>query len=75
MSKTVQINAQPLSVALEASLADCIRQHLKAEPQAPLAELGVALAVNGQVVPQQAWPEYQLNEGDQIALFRAIAGG
>ncbi len=36
---------------------------------------GLALAVNQTIVPQEQWHHYQLSDGDEIALFRAIAGG
>ncbi|ADN76234.1 thiamine biosynthesis protein ThiS [Ferrimonas balearica DSM 9799] len=36
---------------------------------------GVALAINGQVVPRRHWPETELNEGDRLDLFSVIAGG
>lgn len=36
---------------------------------------GVAIALNGAVLPRSRWPETPLNEGDEIHLFTAIAGG
>lgn len=36
---------------------------------------GLALAVNQTIVPQEQWAHYSLSDGDEIALFRAIAGG
>lgn len=36
---------------------------------------GVAVALNGAVLPRSRWPETRLNDGDEIHLFTAIAGG
>lgn len=36
---------------------------------------GVAIAVNQTIIPQTDWAKAQLQDGDQVALFRAIAGG
>lgn len=36
---------------------------------------GTAIALNQAVVSRANWAELTLNEGDQISLFQAIAGG
>ncbi len=36
---------------------------------------GVAVAINGTVVPRAAWPSTQLSAGDQIEIVRARQGG
>ncbi|WP_413736609.1 sulfur carrier protein ThiS [Sodalis sp. RH21] len=36
---------------------------------------GAALAVNQTIIPRSQWAQYQVNEGDDILLFQAIAGG
>jgi len=36
---------------------------------------GTALAVNQQIVPRDRWPGYLLQEGDELVIFQAIAGG
>lgn len=36
---------------------------------------GVAIAINQNIIPQTEWASAQLQDGDQVALFRAIAGG
>lgn len=45
-----------------------------------LAELGtsprgVAVAVNGEVVPRSAWESYRLANGDRVEVLSAAAGG
>jgi sulfur carrier protein len=36
---------------------------------------GVAVALNGAVVPRAAWPQTQLRAGDAIEIVRAKQGG
>jgi sulfur carrier protein len=39
------------------------------------AARGVAVAVNGNVVPRSAWRETALGEGDAIEVLTAVQGG
>nr|WP_238485004.1 sulfur carrier protein ThiS [Rahnella rivi] len=36
---------------------------------------GCALAVNQVIIPRESWPSHLLEDGDEILLFQAIAGG
>ncbi len=36
---------------------------------------GIAVAVNGQVVPRSAWGERKLQAGDEIEIVGAVQGG
>lgn len=36
---------------------------------------GVAVAVNGTVVPRGAWAATELNESDRVEVLTAVAGG
>ena len=36
---------------------------------------GVAVAINGTVVPRAAWPSTPLRAGDQVEIVRARQGG
>jgi sulfur carrier protein len=38
-------------------------------------ERGVAVAVNGEVVPRQEWSSKGLTAGDRVELVRAVQGG
>ena len=38
-------------------------------------ESGVALAVNGAVVPRSHWNERQVEDGDDVEIIRAVQGG
>jgi len=36
---------------------------------------GLAIAVNDSVIAKRLWPEYQLQNHDQIQLFQIVTGG
>jgi thiamine biosynthesis protein ThiS len=40
-----------------------------------LPETGVAVAVNGDIIRRQDWAGYQLQNGDEIEIVHALAGG
>ena len=40
-----------------------------------IEQRGIAVAVNGTVIPRAAWPRTQLRAGDSIEIVRARQGG
>lgn len=36
---------------------------------------GMAVAVNGEVVPRSRWPATKLSDGDQVEVLNAVQGG
>ncbi|HSZ40233.1 MAG TPA: sulfur carrier protein ThiS [Trebonia sp.] len=38
-------------------------------------QTGIAVALNGEVVPRRAWPARTLGEGDQVEVVTAVQGG
>ncbi len=36
---------------------------------------GMAVAVNGEVVPRSRWPATELADGDQVEVLTAVQGG
>lgn len=36
---------------------------------------GVAVAVNGELVPRSSWASHQLADGDRVEVLNAAAGG
>lgn len=36
---------------------------------------GTALAINQTIIPHATWSQHQVQDGDDILLFQAIAGG
>ena len=66
---SIRVNGQnePLSAATLTAL-------LRDKEIAPDAR-GVAVAINGTVVPRAAWPLTRLCAGDQVEIVRARQGG
>jgi sulfur carrier protein len=64
----VLANGNPREVPAGASVADLV---------ASLAgqQTGIAVALNGEVVPRRAWPARPLAEGDQVEVVTAVQGG
>ena len=62
------VNDQPITIPVDANI-----EQLLAHLESPLK--GSAIAVNQNIVSRSKWADYLLNEGDQISLFQAIAGG
>ena len=65
----IRVNGEdePLTVATLAAL-------LK-EKAVDTGQRGIAVAVNGAIVPRAAWPQTRLSPGDSIEIVRARQGG
>ena len=48
---------------------------LLAEKTVDTGQRGIAVALNGAVVPRAAWPETALHPGDSVEIVRARQGG
>ncbi|HHQ4449233.1 sulfur carrier protein ThiS [Aeromonas hydrophila] len=68
MTLTIRLNDKAQSLAAGQSVADLLAAQ-GVNPQ------GVAVALNGVVLPRGRWAETRLNDGDELHLFTAIAGG
>ena len=66
---TVVVNGERKEVPPRASVADAIAGLV------PEARRGVAVAVNGEVVPRSEWPTTPVHEEDRIEVLNAIGGG
>src|SRR5262249_29353814 len=66
---TVRINgrSEPLTVTSLAALLDAKADEIPSR--------GVAIAVNGSVVPRTSWPATPLNDGDRVEIVRVMQGG
>ncbi len=69
MSVTVEVNGESWTLA-EAGLPALLRAQ-SIDPEAR----GVAVAVNGTVVPHRRWQETTLHQGDQIEIVKPFIGG
>ncbi|WP_406595682.1 sulfur carrier protein ThiS [Aeromonas veronii] len=68
MTLTIRLNDKAQSLAAGLSVADLLAAQ-DVNPQ------GVAVALNGAVLPRGRWAETRLKDGDELHLFTAIAGG
>lgn len=64
----IQVNDQPLELAENTTVEQLLLQLDK-----PL--IGSAVAVNQSIITRSNWTTTIINEGDNISLFQAIAGG
>ena len=62
------VNGDRRDVAEGATIADLVK-----EMETPRS--GVAVAVNGEVVPRAGWEQASLAEGDRVEVLSAIGGG
>ena len=69
LNAQIRINGQdePLNVATLSALLE--------EKAVDVGQRGIAVALNGSVVPRAAWPATRLNPGDNIEIVRARQGG
>ncbi|MGH3208901.1 MAG: sulfur carrier protein ThiS [Trebonia sp.] len=65
---TLTVNGDPRVLAHGTTLADLVTQLV------PSAQ-GVAVAVNGEVVPRRAWPGTPLADGSAVEVVTAVQGG
>ncbi|MEV3835629.1 sulfur carrier protein ThiS [Aeromonas allosaccharophila] len=68
MTLTIRLNDKAQPLAAGQSVADLLAAQ-GVNPQ------GVAVALNGAVLLRGRWAETRLNDGDELHLFTAIAGG
>jgi thiazole synthase len=66
----IELNGTPCELTSGATLADAIR-----ESGADLEGRGVAVALDGVVVPQSGWGSTALREGQSVEVLAAIQGG
>lgn len=66
----VFVNGVAMDVEESAVVADAIAA-VRGEP----ATRGIAVAVNGTVVPRSSWPQTPLNDSDRVEILTAVAGG
>ncbi|WP_350307089.1 sulfur carrier protein ThiS [Photorhabdus viridis] len=64
----ITINGQLMELTAPLALQQLLEQLERAQP-------GTALAINQTIIPRSNWSTHQVNDGDNILLFQAIAGG
>jgi sulfur carrier protein len=68
-SRKIRVNGtdEPLEAATLALLIE--------EKAIDVGQRGIAVALNGAVVPRAAWPQTPLRAGDSVEIVRARQGG
>jgi sulfur carrier protein len=64
------LNGRPTDARAGATIAELLEQ-LGVEPQAR----GVAVAVDGEIVPRAEWPDRAVPEGARVEALTAMQGG
>ena len=70
LEETIRVNGESAPLGEQRTL-----DALLAEKTADTAQRGIAVALNGSVVPRTAWRETVLRAGDSIEIVRARQGG
>ena len=66
----VVLNGQPHELNDGATVADAVQAS-----GAPESRAGIAVAVDGEVVPRGLWDDQVLADGQQIEVLQAVQGG
>ncbi|CAH1662567.1 Sulfur carrier protein [Hyphomicrobiales bacterium] len=68
MSELIRVNGEEAALEV-ATVAELVASHASAEAR------GIAVALNGAVLPRAKWPETRLTAGDRVEIVRARQGG
>lgn len=66
----IVLNGEPRELPERATVADAVDAS-----GAPESHAGVAVAVDGEVVPRSRWTGRTLADGDQVEVLQAVQGG
>ena len=64
----LKVNGEDREIAAGSTVSDLLTS-------LTLTSTGVAVAVNGRVVPRSQHPEQGLQDGDVVEIIRAVGGG
>lgn len=73
MTIPLSVNGEETTAAEGVTVAELVRE--KARGVRDRKGRGVAVAVNGEVVPRSGWESAVLHPGDRIELLDAVGGG
>jgi sulfur carrier protein len=65
----ISLNNQTLEVEAQTMLSNLVFQQIGENPK------GIAVAINGQVIPKDSWNETTVRENDDILIIKATQGG
>ncbi|WGW10440.1 sulfur carrier protein ThiS [Saxibacter everestensis] len=80
MSTQATVNGTPITLTAETSLLDVVASTLerRLNPDGRPVDggrLGVAVAVDGEVVPRGSWSDRRLSGGERLEIVTAVQGG
>ncbi|BET95365.1 sulfur carrier protein ThiS [Xenorhabdus taiwanensis] len=67
------VNDQPMTLNASMTVQQFLEHQLLEHIEH--TQSGTALAINQTIIPRSEWQTHQINDGDTILLFQAIAGG
>ncbi|MFL5840230.1 MAG: sulfur carrier protein ThiS [Thermoleophilaceae bacterium] len=67
---TIWLNGEERELPAGLSLADAVEA-----AGAPPGRRGIAVAVDGEVVPRDRWDQTRLDEGQRVEVVQAVQGG
>lgn len=71
---TLTVNGDPRELPPGSTLADLVTQLVPSVQGVPSAQ-GIAVALDGEVVPRRAWPGTPLGDGSVVEVVTAVQGG
>lgn len=66
---TITINNKQVEVVAEEALQQIVFDQIGENAK------GVAVAINGQVIPKDSWVETKVSENDDVLIIKATQGG
>ncbi len=69
MTDSIRVNGEARALSAH-NVVELLRQE-SLDP----GRRGIAVALNGAVVPRRAWPETRLKPGDVVEIVKPFAGG
>jgi sulfur carrier protein len=66
----IELNGRPIPSARDLTLAAVLE-----ELGVPTGGLGIAVAVNAEVIPRGEWAHFIVRDGAKLELVRAVQGG
>jgi sulfur carrier protein len=66
---TITINNKQVEVVAQEVLQQIVFDQMGEDPK------GIAVAVNGQVIPKDSWTETKIKENDELLIIKATQGG
>jgi sulfur carrier protein len=66
----ITVNGEPREIAAGATVQALLRE-LRGTPDGR----GIAIALEGEVVPRQAWPDTEITDGAHVEVVVAVQGG